>query len=163
MQTRTDQAEVSIRGLNHTLNNRTLVLLDGKTVLNGFFDFITWESIPVTVEEIDRIEIVEGPASAMYGANAINGVINIITKKPEQLNGGQLSYTAGERNTQLQSFVYGKQGDVLGYRMGGGWRSMNQYQDANQFASEAGKIDGLLNYKLSNASEFGPARLSFKP
>jgi iron complex outermembrane receptor protein len=152
MQTRTDQAEVSIRGLNHPLNNRTLILLDGKTVLDGFFDFIIWESIPVTMDEIDRIEVVEGPASAVYGANAVNGVINIITKTPEQLQGGQLSYSAGTRNQQLGSYVYGKQTEQLGYRMAGGWNSMNQFQDADQFASQAGKFNGLLDYKFSDQS-----------
>src|SRR5882724_4779476 len=153
MQTRTDQAEVSIRGLNQPLNNRTLILLDGKTVLNGFFDFVTWESIPVTLDQIDRIEVVEGPASAVYGANAVNGVINIITKTPEQLQGGQLRYTTGERNDHLGSFVYGHQEEHLGYRLGGGWHSLNQYQDAGQFASEAGKFNSLLNYRFSPDSE----------
>ena len=82
MATRAHYGEVSVRGMNKPFSNRTLVLLDGKSVLNGYFDFVNWESIPVSIDEIDRIEVVEGPASALYGANAINGVINIITKRP---------------------------------------------------------------------------------
>ncbi|MEK7766288.1 MAG: TonB-dependent receptor plug domain-containing protein, partial [bacterium] len=61
--TRASHAEVSIRGFDQPLANRTLVLLDGRTVLNGYFDNVIWEEIPVTLEEVDRIEVVEGPAS----------------------------------------------------------------------------------------------------
>ena len=82
---------VSIRGLGKPLNNRTLVLIDGRTLLDGYVDSPHWETAPTLLEEVDRIEVVEGPISALYGANAINGVINIITKKPEQLQGGQVS------------------------------------------------------------------------
>ncbi len=103
MATRTFYGEVSVRGLNKALGTRTLVLLDGRTVLNGPFDSTFWEGISASLEEIDRIEVVEGPASALYGANAINGVVNIITRTPAQLNGGQVSFTAGERGTHLSS------------------------------------------------------------
>ena len=89
---------VSIRGLNKALNNRTLVLLDGKTVLDGDLNRINWEAVPVVLEDIDRIEVVEGPASAHYGANAINGVINIITKTPDQVQGLKVGFTTGELN-----------------------------------------------------------------
>jgi len=154
IQTRTGQAEVSIRGLDQTLSNRTLVLLDGKTVMNGIFDYVTWESIPVTMDEIDRIEIVEGPASAIYGANAVNGVINIITKTPEQLHGGIARYTAGERNTQNGSFAYGRQIDDLKYKVGGGWDSTNRFENADQLASQAGKFNTSFGYTPSKDMEW---------
>ena len=64
MATQTFYGEVSIRGLDKVLSNRTLVLLDGKTVLNGLFDTAYWEGIPVPLAEVDLIEVVEGPASA---------------------------------------------------------------------------------------------------
>jgi len=154
IQTRTGQAEVSIRGLDQVFNNRTLVLLDGKTVMSGIFDFVTWESIPVTMDEIDRIEIVEGPASAVYGTNAVSGVINIITKTPEQLHGGIARYTGGERNTQNGSFVYGRQTDPLKYKVGGGWDSTNQFQNADQMASQSGKVNASLGYTPSKDTEW---------
>jgi len=68
---------VSIRGLAKPLNNRTLVLLDGRTILDGYVDSPNWERGSVLLEDVERIEVVEGPISALYGANAINGVINI--------------------------------------------------------------------------------------
>jgi len=154
VETRTDQAEVSIRGLDKPLNNRTLVLLDGKTVMDELFDTVTWESIPVTMQEIDHIEVVEGPASALYGGNAINGVINIITKTPDQMSGGQMSYTGGERNTQIGSFDYGRTQDNLSYKMGAGWNSANQFAQADQFASQAGKFNAFVGYHPSADSEW---------
>jgi iron complex outermembrane recepter protein len=154
IQTRTNQAEVSIRGLDRPINNRTLVLLDGKTVLNAFFDFVLWEAIPVSLEDIDRIEIVEGPASAVYGANAINGVINIITKKPTQWQGGQLSYSGGEQNTHFGSYRYGRQNKIWGYKFGAGWRSMNRFENSDQFASQAGKFDALVSYTPTEDTEW---------
>lgn len=147
--TRTFQGEVSIRGLNKALSNRTLVMLDGKTVLNGFFDFVVWEEIPVTLEEIDRIEVVEGPVSALYGANAVNGVINIITKSPESLNGGLLSYAAGERRTHLGSALYGKRTGDTAFKIGTGWRSTYRFEDADQPASSAGRVHGLVSHDFS--------------
>src|SRR3989338_9820687 len=67
VETRTGQGDVSIRGFNQSTSNRLLVLLDGKTVLQGFYGLAAWEEIPVGLREIDRIEIVKGPASALYG------------------------------------------------------------------------------------------------
>jgi len=148
--TTTGQEEVGIRGMDKTLNNRVLVLLDGKSVLNGYFNTVTWESIPVMMDEIDRIEVVEGPASAVYGADAVSGVINIITKKPEQMQGGRITYTGGERNTELGSLTYGRKQNNVSYRFGGGWHSTNRFENADALATEAGKFDGLVQYDFSD-------------
>lgn len=148
MAERTSQADVSIRGLNQALNNRTLVLLDGKTVLNGFLDFTDWEAIPVTLEEVDRIEVVEGPASALYGNNAVSGVINIITKKPEQLKGGLVQYTGGERNTQIGGAVVGDRRGAQAFKVGMGWRATDRFSDASRQASSVGKADAFYSLDL---------------
>src|SRR5947209_7628332 len=80
VQYRTGQAEVGIRGLVLPFHNRVLVEMDGRSVLEGVFDHLLWESLPITMDQIDRIEVVEGPSSAISGANAVSGVINIISK-----------------------------------------------------------------------------------
>jgi iron complex outermembrane receptor protein len=64
IETRTGQGDVAIRGFDQSLNNRVLVLLDGKTVLQDFYGLVTWESVPVSMQEIDRIEIVGARYSA---------------------------------------------------------------------------------------------------
>ncbi|MDA0747016.1 MAG: TonB-dependent receptor, partial [bacterium] len=124
----------------------------GRTVLSGPFDATFWEGIPVTLAEVDRIEVVEGPASALYGANAINGVINIITRTPEQLRGGELTYTVGERRTHLGSLLYGKRDGRIRYKAGVGLRTTNRFEDANLRASEGGKAHAALGYDFSGGS-----------
>ncbi|MFA6029709.1 MAG: TonB-dependent receptor [Elusimicrobiota bacterium] len=155
VQTQTSQGEVGVRGMAKPLNNRTLILLDGRTVLNGFFDFVTWEALPVTLEEIERIEVVAGPASALYGANAVSGVINIVTKSPERLGGGQASYSFGERRAHLGSLVYGgRQGD-FSYKGAGSWRSTHRFEDASRRASEVGKAHVAASWRFSEEQELG--------
>ncbi|MCC7263728.1 MAG: TonB-dependent receptor [Candidatus Latescibacteria bacterium] len=148
MTVRTFQGSVSIRGLNKSLNSRTLLLVDGRSSMAVSVDYSFWENLPVLFEEIERIEVVEGPASALYGANALNGVINIVTKKPAQVGGGRVSYAIGERRTHTASLLYGRQQGRLGYKFGLGWRTGNSFENPDQRASETLKGSGSLSYDL---------------
>jgi iron complex outermembrane receptor protein len=147
--TRSHYGEVSVRGMNKPFSNRTLVLLDGKTVLNGYFDFVNWESIPVSIDEIDRIEIVEGPASALYGANAINGVINIITKRPEQLRGLHARLAGGEDGMRSGAFTAASAGARWAYRASTTWRTGQRFEDENLLSSEVSHAMGLVEFRPS--------------
>ena len=80
---------VGVRGLESTVSDRTLVLINGRSTLDPVFG-TSWMELPVLVEDIERIEIVRGPGGAVWGSNAYTGVINIITKKPEDVKGGIL-------------------------------------------------------------------------
>jgi iron complex outermembrane receptor protein len=91
--------QVGVRGFNRRLSNRTLVLLDGRSIYLDFLGVTLWPLLPVGVEEIERIEVIRGGGSALYGADAYSGVINIITRVPGERrnvasvgvgNGGQL-------------------------------------------------------------------------
>ncbi|HLI49650.1 MAG TPA: TonB-dependent receptor [Chthonomonas sp.] len=83
-------AGVSLRGLNSLLTNTLLVMIDGRPVNQDVSGGITWTFLPLELLQVKRIEIVRGPGSTLYGANAFNGVINIITKTPqEELNGAR--------------------------------------------------------------------------
>jgi len=157
METRTGQGEIGIRGINRALNSRTLILLDGQPVFNPYFDFLTWSSLPVGLDEIDRIEVVEGPASAVYGADALSGVVNIITKRPEQVNGTQVTYTGGERNTQIGSLNFGQKKDNLGIRFGAGWNSTDRFEDASRLGAQDGRFDGSVDYDFSKHSSLNLA------
>ncbi|MDD5627921.1 MAG: TonB-dependent receptor [Elusimicrobia bacterium] len=148
----TMQGAVIIRGLNRAGNNRVLVLLDGRTVLDNFYDTVNWEAIPVTLEEIDRIEIMEGPGSVLYGSNAVSGVINIITKAGAQLKGGLVSYTGAERNTHLAAALYGDRRGKLDYRLGTGLHSADSFADAGRLAGKTGKFNAALGYDFSKES-----------
>ncbi|MCB9675711.1 MAG: TonB-dependent receptor [Alphaproteobacteria bacterium] len=76
------QQDMSIRGFNRELANKVLILVDGRSTYLDFLGATIWATVPVSLEEIDRIEVIRGPGSAVYGANAVTGVINIITKTP---------------------------------------------------------------------------------
>ena len=75
-------SQLSIRGLNQRLSNKVLVLIDGRSVFLDFLAATLWTVIPIALEDIERIEVIRGPASALYGADAFSGVINILLKKP---------------------------------------------------------------------------------
>jgi iron complex outermembrane receptor protein len=90
------QTEVSVRGFNQRLSNKTLVLVDGRSVYLDILGATLWQTLSIGVEDVQRIEVVRGPGSALYGADAFNGVINIITKKPGEGRNG----VAGGYGTQ---------------------------------------------------------------
>ena len=144
----TFQGEVAIRGLNKTLNNRVLVLLDGKPILSGYFERVNWEYLPVGLAEIDRIEVVLGSASALYGPNAIGGVINVITKTPEQISKGVVQVIAGDYHTFLGNAVVAGQSDRVKGKVGVGWRSTRTLDDPDDPASRVGQLHGLLQVDL---------------
>jgi outer membrane receptor protein involved in Fe transport len=86
--------DVQMRGLNnipdnnmllYTENNNTLLMVDGRSLLNYGIGTFNPEQLPISIEDVERIEVVRGAASALYGTNAVNGVVNIITRKPDQI------------------------------------------------------------------------------
>lgn len=93
--------------------------------------------------------MVLGPASALHGPGALGGVVNIITKTPERLNGGLAGYTFGERGAHLGSALYGRRGGKWGSKLGLGWRSTNRFEDASLESSRAKKAHGLVSYDFS--------------
>ncbi|WP_306016063.1 TonB-dependent siderophore receptor [Oceanicaulis sp. MMSF_3324] len=76
--------DVGIRGYNQPLSPRLLVLVDGRQVYLDHFGYTAWRTLPVQLDEIQQIELIRGPQSALYGFNAVSGVVNIITKNPLQ-------------------------------------------------------------------------------
>jgi iron complex outermembrane receptor protein len=109
-------ANVSLRGFNQRIANKVLVLVDGRTEYQDFLGLTLWSSIPISMEEIERIEVIRGPGSALYGANAMLGVINIITQAPGSGPKARFSVTGGTGNTVAGSFLsHGKSGP-LSYR-----------------------------------------------
>ena len=78
---------VTSRGSTGTLATGQLALLDGRTLYQDFFGFVMWDLLPVNLDEVKQIEVIRGPASAVWGANALNGVVNVITKSPREMQG----------------------------------------------------------------------------
>jgi iron complex outermembrane receptor protein len=97
---------ISARGFNNALGNKLLVLIDGRTVYSPIFSGVNWDSQQVMLEDIERIEVISGPGGTMWGANAVNGVINVITKRASDTQGGLVTGT-GSNNSADTSFRYG--------------------------------------------------------
>jgi len=86
---------VTSRGFNGQFADKLLVLIDGRTVYNPFFGGTIWQNQDTLLEDIDRIEVIRGPGATQWGANAVNGVINIITKSAKDTQGGLITASAG--------------------------------------------------------------------
>jgi len=102
------------RQATSTLTNSQLVLLDGRSVYLDFFGLVLWDFLPANLGEIKQIEVVRGPASAVWGANAVTGAVNIITKSPRESVGASATVTAGGFSRDAGSGVGTGAGGVLG-------------------------------------------------
>lgn len=91
------------RQATYTLSNSQLVLLDGRSLYQDFFGFVMWDVLPNNLGDIRQIEVVRGPASAVWGANAMTGVVNVITKAPRESPGIDVSFTGGFLNRNAGS------------------------------------------------------------
>jgi iron complex outermembrane receptor protein len=111
---------ISIRGFSTDFSNKLLVLVDGQSIYNEEYGGVFWDTEQMPVEDIDRIEIVRGPGAAMWGNNAVHGVINIITKSSANTLGGMISGEAGIAGTPSGVARYGAQiGSDATYRVTG--------------------------------------------
>lgn len=98
---------VSARGFNGRFANKLLVLIDGRSVYTLAFSGVYWENQDLMMEDIDHIEVIRGPGAALWGANAVNGVINIITKHSSDTKGGLLATGGGSKEQGFGSARYG--------------------------------------------------------
>ncbi|MBP5985754.1 MAG: TonB-dependent receptor [Azonexus sp.] len=101
---------VSARGFNGRFANKLQVLIDGRSIYDPFFSGTIWEHDPIPLEDIERIEVIRGAGAAMWGVNAVNGVINIISRHSRTQTGGMLASTLG---TNGQGQVYARAGASL--------------------------------------------------
>jgi iron complex outermembrane receptor protein len=94
-----NQYAISARGFNNILANKLLVMIDGRTVYSPLFSGVFWEVQHVMLEDVERIEVIAGPGATLWGANAVNGVVNIITRPSGQTLGGLIAAGGGNRET----------------------------------------------------------------
>jgi iron complex outermembrane receptor protein len=120
---------VNARGFNSSLNRRVLVLQDGRDLSIAFLGAQEWNGMSLPLDDIGRLEMVRGPGSALYGANAFSGVINITTPLAREVAGSKLTLGGGELETFKGDFrqagVFG--GDRFGYRINAGYNRSDTY------------------------------------
>lgn len=103
---------ISVRGFNGRFANKLLVLIDGRSIYSPLFSGVLWELEDPPLEDVERIEVIRGPGAAMWGANAVNGVINIITRKARDTQGTLLAGGAGQPE---RAFGVARLGTELGH------------------------------------------------
>jgi len=110
------------RGATSTLANTQLVLLDGRSIYLDFFGFVMWDLLPIQAGEIERIEIVRGPGSAVWGANAMAGVVNVIGRRPKDMAG-----TTVLVGTPYASVAHAGVNEKFGYKVSAGYFEQPAY------------------------------------
>jgi len=146
---------VSSRGFNGRFANKLLVLIDGRSAYTRSFSGVYWENQDVMMEDIERIEVIRGPGAALWGANAVNGVINIITKSSSKTQGALLNAGGGTEEQGFGSFRYGTKfgGDTTARAYVKGFsRDQNTLQTGGGAGDGWNKVQGgfRLDSKLSN-------------
>ncbi len=128
--------QVTGRAASSSLASQELVLLDGRTLYLDFFGFVMWDYLPVNTREIKQVEVVRGPGSAVWGANAMSGVINLITKSPKEMVGTSVQLGGGELGTAFGSMTHAGVSGKTGYKISAG------YYEQDPFDRPTGTIPG---------------------
>ena len=110
-----DQWQVSIRGFDSQFVDKLLVLVDGRSVYNTSFSGVYWDTQEILMDDIDRIEVVRGPGGSLWGTNAVNGVINVVTKKASDTLGTLVSMTSSSLAPYDTSVRYGGRAGANGF------------------------------------------------
>jgi iron complex outermembrane receptor protein len=150
--TRDNTWGVGYHGLADAFSRRMQVLIDGRSVYTAAFGEVPWSSLPLSIEDIERIEVVRGPNSAAYGSNAFLGIINIITRVAAQVPGNHLSVQTGERGMHGALFRYGNGMDDLRYRLTLSDQRRDRF-DTQAEQTLTRHMDLRVDYRLSATDE----------
>lgn len=146
---------IAARGFQNVINNKLLVLLDGRTLYTTVLSGVLWDAQDVMLEDVDRIEVISGPGAALYGANAFTGVINIITKSARDTRGALVS-AGGSDIDRTYSVRYGAPlGD-------GAYRGYAMHIERDDLRPEASHVvDHMVKDQLGFRTDFGPEDRAF--
>lgn len=113
---------ISIRGFNGQFANKLLVQIDGRNCYTPLYGGVYWDAQDVVLEDVERIEVIRGPGATVWGANAVNGVVNVITKPASETQGGLVQAGGGSEEFGSTTARYGgKIGEQVHYRVYGKW------------------------------------------
>lgn len=140
---------ISIRGFNQQSGaDKLLVLIDGRSIYSPGFSTVFWLGQDVVLEDVDRIEVIRGPGAAIWGSNAVAGVINIITKNSDETQGNLLAGGAGTEERGFVTYRYGdKLENGLSYRAYGKYRDRDDGVDSNGDEAFDEKQQGQIGFR----------------
>lgn len=142
---------ISVRGLGGRFSRYLQVLVDGRSVFDTFFNTINWDEMNLTMDDIDRIEVIRGPGSSVWGSNAVNGVINIVTRRPTAADGTQLHVGGG---SATKAMVSGQTSHALGsntqLRVSGNYQKRDGLESVNSEEREGDASGERLSMALSH-------------
>ena len=143
---------LSARGFNSRFAQRMLVMIDSRSIYTTFFGGVFWENEQIFLEDIQQIEVIRGPGGTMWGANAVNGVINVITKDPEEDQGLMVTGKVGTKHFREGVIRYSDNlSEKLSFNITGGYREDQGARGVNDHR-RVPKFTGRLKYKLSDKS-----------
>jgi iron complex outermembrane receptor protein len=139
------QYSISARGFNNAIGNKLLVLIDGRTVYSALFSGVFWDANDVLLEDVDRIEVISGPGGTLWGANAVNGVINIVTRSAAATQGAMASVVRSNGGGYEAARYGGRLGEA------GHWRVYALAMDHDNTA----RADGFLRPDAASKRQVG--------
>ncbi|MFT5525808.1 MAG: iron complex outermembrane receptor protein, partial [Pirellulaceae bacterium] len=142
---------ISIRGFNNRFSNKLLVQIDGRSVYTPLYGGVFWDVQDLMLEDIERIEVIRGPGATVWGSNAVNGVINVITKSSYDTVG--LLFNGGSGKEQ-NGFVSGRAGGRVSSDFH--WRVYSKYLDHDDYFSQSGIQDGYRQSRAGFRAEWDP-------
>lgn len=148
---------VGVRGLHEFISDRTLVLVNGRSAESPLFGGSEYYTLPVLIEDIERIEIVRGSGGAAWGANAFSGVINIITKKPEDALGGFSSTTITEFGDSYSHIRWAEKQNQWSWRLSAGYEDLENSDEAGSgkyVSNTTASINALMGFSRFTANDF---------
>jgi iron complex outermembrane receptor protein len=138
---------ISARGFNNAIGNKLLVLIDGRTVYTPLFSGVFWDMQDVMLEDVDRIEVISGPGATLWGANAVNGVINVITRTAEDTQGALLALGGGDEDTAGAARFGGALGGGGHYRLYGKGREVEDAVREDGASARDGRQQGQVGFR----------------
>jgi len=124
---------VSSRGFNERFADKMLVMIDGRSLLTPLSSGVNWDIQDTILEDIERIEVIRGPGASLWGANAVNGVVNIITKKANDTQGGLMTEGGGTQEGDSTAVRYGGTAGTRGF-----YRVFAKYINREEFTASPG-------------------------
>lgn len=150
------QWAISARGFNNVFSNKLLVMVDGRAVYSPLFAGVYWDLQQTMLEDVDRIEVIRGPGATIWGANAVNGVINVVTRSAKDTQGGLIYGGGGNVHLAMGGARYGGQiGEHTYYRIFGGYQLKDDYRLATGQPADDGWQSGNGGFRIDHYPQEG--------